>query len=97
LSDKTLFIAGPPDVVDEEEAFFALDDAAVLEKLAEQSALLKGKEGGFIWAVSAKDGEKIAEYKLDCLPVWDGMVAANGNLFLATMDGEVICYSEKGN
>ncbi len=96
LADETLYIAGPPDVVDEEEAFFALDDASVLEKLAEQSALLEGKEGALIWAVSAEDGEKIAEYRLDALPVWDGMVAANGNLFLATMEGEIICYSEKG-
>ncbi len=97
LSDKTLFIAGPPDIVDEEKAFFALNDAAVLETLAEQSALLKGKEGALLWAVSAGNGKKLAEYKLDSLPVWDGMIAANGKLFLATMDGEVACLAEKGN
>lgn len=95
LADQTLFIAGPPDVVDEEEAFFALDDFSVLEKLAEQSAALKGKAGALLWAVSTGDGKKLAEYKLDSMPVWDGMIAAGGKLYLTTMNGEVACFSEK--
>jgi outer membrane protein assembly factor BamB len=96
LADKTLFVAGPPDIVDEEQAFFALDDEAVRQKLAEQSDALRGKEGGLLWAVSAKNGKKLSEYKLDSLPVWDGMVAAGGKLYMATMNGEVACYSGKG-
>jgi hypothetical protein len=94
LADKTLFIAGPPDVVDEEAAFFALDDEEVLAKLAEQSELLNGKDGARLWAVSAKSGKKLAELKLDSLPVWDGMIAADGKLYLATMDGAVACFAE---
>jgi hypothetical protein len=42
-------------------------------------------------------GEISAEYRLDSLPVWDGMIAANGNIYLASMNGEATCYSEKGN
>ncbi len=76
IGGQTLFIAGPPDVVDEEEAFFALNDAEVLAKLAEQSELLKGKDGARLWAVSAGNGRKLSELKLDSLPVWDGMIAA---------------------
>ncbi len=94
LAGKTLFVAGPPDVVDEEEAFFALDNAAVLEKLAEQSALLKGKDGACLWAVSAISGKKLAEHRIDSLPVWDGMIAANGKLYLTTMNGEAVCFSD---
>ncbi|MEJ2111630.1 MAG: hypothetical protein P8Z37_17320 [Acidobacteriota bacterium] len=97
LANDTLFVAGPPDIVDEEEAFFALDDDAILKKLAEQSELLKGKEGGLMWAVSAKNGHKLSEYKLDDLPVWDGMVATEGRLFMTTMNGEIACFSEKGD
>ncbi|MBN2318146.1 MAG: PQQ-binding-like beta-propeller repeat protein [Acidobacteria bacterium] len=96
LADNTLFVAGPPDIVDEEAAFFALDEEAVRRKLAEQSELLRGKEGALLWAVSAADGKKLSEYKLDSLPVWDGMVASGGSLYLATMTGEVACYSGKG-
>ncbi len=93
LAGDSLFVAGPPDMVDEEAAFFALDDEDVLALLAEQSAMLEGKEGALLWVVSAGTGEKLAEYQLDSLPVWDGMVAANGNLYLTTMNGETICYS----
>ena len=94
VADKTLFIAGPPDVVDEEEAFFAMDDSEVLKKLAEQSELLKGKDGARLWAVSTQDGKKLAELKLASLPVWDGMIAADSRLFLTSMDGNVTCYAE---
>jgi outer membrane protein assembly factor BamB len=96
LAGKTLFVAGPPDIVDEEAAFFALDDAEVLEKLAEQSALLNGKDGGRMWAVSAANGKKLAEYRLESLPVWDGMAAANGKLYMTTMKGEALSFAGKG-
>ena len=96
LADKTLFISGPPDVVDEESAFFALDDAEVLKKLAEQSAVNKGKRGALMWAVSAANGKKLAEYRLNSLPVWDGMVAAGGKLYMTTMKGKVLSFSAKG-
>jgi len=97
LADKTLFIAGPPDIVDEEEAFFALSDAEVLAQLAEQNALLEGRDGARLWAVSAKDGKKLSEFRLDSLPVWDGMIASGGKLFLTTMNGEVACLSGNDN
>jgi len=96
VADKIMFVAGPPDIISEEDAFFALDDQAVRQKLAEQSALLKGKEGGLMWAVSARTGEKLSEYKLDALPVWDGLIAAAGKLYMTTMTGDVYCYSGKG-
>jgi hypothetical protein len=28
--------------------------------------------------------------------VWNGMIASRGKLYLATMDGQLISYSEKG-
>ena len=96
LADKTIFVSGPPDVVDEEDAFFALNDEEVLAKLAEQSEMLKGKEGALLWAVSTENGKKLAEYKLESLPVWDGLVAANGKLFMTTLNGEVLSYAGKG-
>jgi hypothetical protein len=95
VADKTMFAAGPPDIVDEEKNFFILDNADVLAKLTEQKELLRGKEGAVMWAVSALDGKKLSEYKLDSLPVWDGMNTSGGNLYITTMNGEVICYSGK--
>jgi hypothetical protein len=91
LADKTLFVAGPPDVVDEDAAAKALSDPEVKKKLAEQEAALEGKRGALLAAVSATDGGKLAAYRLDSAPVFDGLAAANGRLFLSTLDGKVIC------
>jgi hypothetical protein len=96
VADKTLFVAGPPNILSEEDFFFTVNDSDVQKKLAEQQALLEGKNGALLWAVSATDGKKLAEYRLQSLPVWNGMIASRGKLYLATMDGQVISYSEKG-
>jgi hypothetical protein len=97
LSGKTLFIAGPPDIINEEETFTKLvnKDEKIQELLAEQDAALNGKDGAHLWAVSTADGSKLAEYKLDALPVWDGMAAVEGQLFISTRNGSVVCFGAK--
>lgn len=93
---STLFIAGAKDIVDEEETFKKLTrrDESVLELLEQQDAALQGKGGGLLWAVNAADGKRVAEYELDALPVWDGMAAANGRLFIATKTGKIVCFKK---
>jgi outer membrane protein assembly factor BamB len=49
---------------------------------------------GLLWAVAAQDGKKLAEYKLDSPPVFDGMIAANGRLYIATRDGRLLCMGK---
>ncbi len=51
----------------------------------------EGRAGGILWAASANNGEKLAEYKLDSPPAWDGLAVANGRLFLSLADGRVRC------
>jgi len=92
LAGKTLFIAGPLDVVDEEEAFRRVGDPEMDAKLAEQDAVLNGSRGALLWAVSAENGDKVAEHKLDCLPVFDSLIATEGHLYMATTDGEILCF-----
>jgi len=55
-------------------------------------AAYEGRLGGSVWVVSAADGSKVAEHKLDTPVVWDGMAAANGALFLSLQDGSVRCW-----
>lgn len=88
-----LFICGPADIIDEHETFEKLKkgDESVQKVLAEQDALLDGSEGSVLRAISAKTGETLAEIKLDALPVWDGMAAAKGKVYLTTKDGKVRC------
>ena len=97
LADRTLFVSGPPHFVHEASTFWELDDAQVIANLAKQSELDKGKNGAVLWAVSAANGKKLAEYRLASLPVWDGMVAANGKLYMTTLKGEVLSFAGKGN
>ena len=55
-------------------------------------AAYEGRKGGMIYVASAKDGAKVSELKLEAPPVWDGMAAANGKLFVSTADGSIRCF-----
>lgn len=92
LADKTLFIAGPPDVVDETKAFGHFNEAKVRVKLEQQQASLDGENGSLLWSVSVTDGKILSKQKLDSLPVFDGMAAAGGRLYLSSTDGNLICF-----
>ncbi len=75
---KTLFVAGTPDEVKSEDPWAAID----------------GKIGGRLWAIDAETGAKNAEYTLPSAPVFDGLIAANKALYMATRDGRVICIKK---
>ncbi len=92
----TLFLIGPPDLVDEEETFTRLTkgDKEVEKILAQQDAALQGKQGAVMLVVNAKDGSTLARKKLPVLPVWDSLAVANGRLFYTTQKGEVVCLGE---
>jgi hypothetical protein len=91
LADQTLFVAGPPDLVDEEQAFRAMNDPLVDTKLDKLADALDGKAGGLLWAVSTADGQRLSELPLASPPVFDGMAAAAGRLYISTQDGSVVC------
>ena len=95
LAGDTLFVAGPPDVLNEETAFRRINDPAVQQELVDQLASVEGKHGAMLWALSTKDGARLAEYSLDAPPVFDGMAAAQGRLYLTTIDGQVQCYAPR--
>jgi outer membrane protein assembly factor BamB len=46
-------------------------------------------------AISASDGSELARYQLDSMPVFDGMAAAYGRLFISMENGNLLCMSEK--
>ena len=57
--------------------------------------MLNGAEGALLWAVATADGKKLSERKLDSVPVFDGLIAANGRLYMVTVDGKVSCLAKK--
>ncbi|MBL7133101.1 MAG: PQQ-binding-like beta-propeller repeat protein [Phycisphaerae bacterium] len=79
LAKDTLFVAGPPDVVDS----------------ADPMAAFEGRKGAVLRAYSAADGRKLSERKLDSPPVFDGLIAANGRLYVSTSRGRVLCIGKK--
>ena len=96
LADNTLFLAGPPDLFDEPETLDTLHMPETQKLLARQAGALEGAEGAVLWAVSTTEGEKLAELKLDSLPVFDGMVAAGDRLYYTATDGSVVCLGGRG-
>jgi hypothetical protein len=74
-----LVIAGPPDVLSEKDPLGAFE----------------GRKGGLMWVFGSADGRKIAENKLDSPPVFNGMAAAGGRLYVVTRDGNVRCFGDK--
>ena len=94
LAGQTLFVAGVPDLIDEEATMKRGRDPMIQAKLTEQAAAWQDQKGALLWAVST-DGKALAKYTLQSLPVWDGMAVANGQLYLATQDGRVMCMKPR--
>jgi hypothetical protein len=94
LADDTLFAAGAPDVLDETQPGIRREPPAVLQAIKEQEEALAGKRGGVLVAVSRDAGDVRHRYDLDAPPVFDGLIAANGRLYLALKDGTIQCWRQ---
>jgi hypothetical protein len=94
LSGPNLFVAGPPDMIDEEQTFelISKSDPNVEKLLSEQDDALLGKQGAMLIGVDIATGTIQNNIPLEALPAWDGMAGANGRLFLSTLDGKIHCY-----
>ncbi len=76
LAGRNLFVAGPPDVVPDDDPLAAFE----------------GRKGSVLWTVSAADGNIVAQAELDAPPVFDGLIAADARLFMSCEDGKVISF-----
>ena len=73
-----LFVAGPPDVIDPDDPLGAFE----------------GRKGGVLVACDRADGTALWETNLSAPPVFNGMAAAAGRLYVAMQDGSVACFGE---
>lgn len=96
LGKKTLFVAGPPDLADETKmsGYLPGDRDDINQQLKAQDEAWQGKREGLLWAISAENGGKLAEYRIDSIPVSDGMSIAEGKVFISLIDGSVVCFEE---
>ena len=101
LAETTLFLAGTP--VSARPSLdgpdFSSDRTDALAAFEASSPNAKesiwgpqANKGAVLYVVSTADGRKLAEYKLDSPPVFDGMAAANGRLYLVSNDGKILCF-----
>ncbi len=75
LAGDKLVMAGVPDVIPEDDPYAAFE----------------GRKGVQLRVVSAKNGEKLGQQALTAMPVFDGLIAAGGKLYLSTQAGTVQC------
>lgn len=80
LAKDRLFVTGPPDVVDPKDPLGAFE----------------GRKGGLLYSIDAATGKRTAEHELASPPVFNGIAAARGNLFLALEDGTVAAFGASG-
>jgi len=87
LADDVLFVAGNP-----MKDLLVYNRSNRVEEAQTYVASYEGELGGVMWALSKANGNKLAEYRLDAAPCWDGMAAANNRLYIATTDGSIVCF-----
>ena len=91
LTGDKLIVAGIPDLARKTKsglAFANPDDGL---------AALRGERGAYLTMISKADGSKTAEIKLESPPVFDGMSAITGNVFVSLKNGKVMCFADKGD
>jgi len=79
ITPKRLFVSGPPDLLDPLDPFGPYE----------------GRKGGLLLVFDASNGEQLADYRLPSPPVFNGMAAARGRLFIATQDGQLLCLRQQ--
>ena len=76
VADSKIFIAGHPDMLNEERAFLEPDAREVKEAILEQERSELGEFGAKLQAYSAVDGKQLAEYDLEDRPVFQPQIGA---------------------
>ncbi len=74
LAGENLFVSGVPDRIDPNDPL----------------ASFEGRLGGELYILSTSDGTTLSKTPLDSPPIFDGLIAAGGQLFMSTQDGRVI-------
>ncbi|MEE9602815.1 MAG: PQQ-binding-like beta-propeller repeat protein, partial [Thermoguttaceae bacterium] len=88
LADETLLLAGPPEQAEVRTAKLKLRNPE------EAEAAFGGQRGAALRLVDATNGKSLAQYKLESSPVFDGMIAARGHIFISLDDGSLVCFGE---
>jgi len=92
LAGDTLYAAGTADVLDETKPGIRDESPETLAAMKKQDAALAGESGGIFASFSKADGQAAKKIDLPAPPVFDGLIAAGGKLYLVLRDGTVQCW-----
>ena len=76
VGKNNLYLSGMPDRKSEDDFWSALE----------------GKRGALLRVISKEDGQKLSEYELESPPVYNGLAAGGGALFVTLKNGAVVCF-----
>jgi outer membrane protein assembly factor BamB len=77
--NKHLAVAGPPAEVQRGDPW----------------AGFEGRAGGELHILDTETGKSLSQTDLDSPPVWNGMAAAVGRLYVSTHNGKLVCVEER--
>jgi len=86
LADETLLLAGPPEQAE------VRTNELTLQNPDKAEAAFRGQRGAALRLVDTAGGESLAQYELESSPVFDGMIAARGRVFISLEDGSLVCF-----
>jgi len=86
MAGDRLVVAGPPDAGKKSGGLLAYDN----EK--EALASFRGEKGVYMRVINLADGKTLSEQRLGTMPVFDGISAAQGKVFIALKNGELQCW-----
>ncbi len=75
-AQNALFVAGPPDIVKNDDPMAAFE----------------GRAGASMLAISKQDGNTLFKHEFTNPPIFDGMAAANGRLYISFENGVLQCW-----
>ena len=93
VTDDRLVVAGPRDLYDEESVVqkFRSND----QQFTRQQEHMEGKHGSFLKMFNKADGTELYSITVPFMPTFDGMITANGHIYMTTSDGHVVCFAVK--
>jgi hypothetical protein len=74
---------------------FYINSMLLADKLLFVTSVTEHDKESFLQIYSASSGQKLAEYELPFMAVWDGMAAANGKLYISLKNGTIVCKGAK--
>jgi len=79
VTNNLLFAAGPPDVVDPNDPLGAFE----------------GRKGGVLCAIEPTSGQVLWKHELPVPSAFNGLIAANGRLYIAMQNGRIACFGTR--